>query len=153
LNVAERDALAEVRQISDRIAELESEAARAGLGDHLLARLGSGRGADDYAKYWARETAHTLRRDLAGSESRAVISGRIDVPSLVEDYVSAIPFAARIIDLFTNRRQIDSMAFEFFQQVSPRTNNAAPVPDLAPKPTSGAHRQGRAGPGARRWST
>ena len=39
------------------------------------------------------------------------------------------------IDAFPNRRSVQSYTFEFCRQTA-RTNNAAPVADLAQKPTS-----------------
>jgi Phage capsid family len=64
-----------------------------------------------------------------------VISGSVDVPQLIPEYVTAIPHPVRLIDLFPSRLAIDSMAYEYFRQTK-RTNNAAPVPDNALKPTS-----------------
>jgi hypothetical protein len=64
-----------------------------------------------------------------------VTTGSVDVPALVEPSVTAIPHPARLIDLFPNRIVADSNVFEFSVQ-SARTSNAAPVADLALKPTS-----------------
>ncbi|MFQ6228494.1 phage major capsid protein [Nocardia sp. NPDC002869] len=72
---------------------------------------------------------------MAPAESRAVVSGSIDVPQLVETNVSAIPFHHRLIDLLVNRQTVTSNAFTYVRQTV-RTNNAAPVADNALKPTS-----------------
>jgi HK97 family phage major capsid protein len=69
------------------------------------------------------------------SETRAVTSGSIDLPSLVEPNVVAKPRPARLIDLLVTRQTVGGNAFEYFQQTV-RTNNAAPVADNATKPTS-----------------
>jgi hypothetical protein len=63
------------------------------------------------------------------------LSGSIDVPTLVPQPVVGLPFKNRLIDHFGAGRNIDSQAFEFFQQVS-RSENAAPVADLGVKPTT-----------------
>jgi hypothetical protein len=54
---------------------------------------------------------------------------------LVPQPVVGLPFKNRLIDHFGAGRNIDSQAFEFFQQVS-RSENAAPVADLGVKPTT-----------------
>jgi len=68
-------------------------------------------------------------------ESRAVVTGTVDVPSLMLPYVVETPYPVRLIDLVVNRQVAQTNAYEYYQQVA-RKNNAAPVPDLGIKPTS-----------------
>jgi HK97 family phage major capsid protein len=101
-----------------------------------LATGGDGRAdARSASAAWARNTADTLRRNLGGGEQRAVISGSIDIPTLVMPQVVDIPHPVRLIDLLVNRVGTESMAYEYYRQTA-RTNNAAPVVDLATKPVS-----------------
>lgn len=82
---------------------------------------------------WATRVAGAIT--ALRSETRAVTSGSIDLPSLVEPNVIANPRPARLIDLLVTRQTVGGNAFEYFQQTV-RTNNAAPVADNATKPTS-----------------
>jgi HK97 family phage major capsid protein len=94
-------------------------------------------GPDAYsrAQAWAENTARELRTHLGGgSEGRAIVSGSVDVPTLALPQVVDIPWPARLIDLLTNRAQ-STYALEYYQQTA-KTNAAAPVADLATKPTS-----------------
>lgn len=122
-------------EVNDHITHLE----RSGYGNPVVGairregarhdpRLG-GRGASD----WAARTATAVM--AMGGESRAVTSGSLDVPQLIETEVAAKPRPERLIDLFTNRKTLEGNAFEYFRQ-SVRTNNAAAVADNAVKPTS-----------------
>jgi HK97 family phage major capsid protein len=120
-----------------RIREQRDEIRRSGrLDNPLLARLGAGGGTDanSHAKRWAAETASHMRRAFGG-ERRAIISGSVDVPSLVEASVTAIPHPLRLVDLVGDRQSVDSMAYEYYRQTA-RTNAATAVADLAQKPTS-----------------
>ncbi|HUO39385.1 MAG TPA: phage major capsid protein [Mycobacterium sp.] len=121
--------------LGERVEEVRAEIQR--MGDYERRPLGEGRGMDAnaYCKTWARETVETMRRAMGGTESRAVISGSVDVPFLLPIPVVPTPFPKRLIDAFPNRLQTESMAYEYYKQIA-RTNNAAPVPDLAQKPTS-----------------
>ena len=55
----------------------------------------------------------------------------VDLPTPLMD----LPFPQRLIDVIGNRMSIDSYTFEYYQQTA-RVNEAAPVADLALKPTS-----------------
>ena len=61
----------------------------------------------------------------------------VDVPILVDlpTPLMDLPFPQRLIDVLGNRMSIDSYTFEYYQQTA-RVNEAAPVADLALKPTS-----------------
>ena len=68
-------------------------------------------------------------------EERAVVSGSIDIPSLIEKDIIPISRPVRLIDLFSNRAPVAGNAFEYFVQTV-RTNLATAVADNALKPTS-----------------
>lgn len=128
----------QVKKFDERIAEL-SEELRGPEGSHetegaQAARRATARNLGSNTGSWATRTATALR-SMAPAESRAVVSGSIDVPQLVETNVSAIPYQHRLIDLLVNRQTITSNAFTYVRQTV-RTNNAAPVADNALKPTS-----------------
>ncbi|WP_445160793.1 phage major capsid family protein [Mycobacterium sp. Dal123C01] len=127
-----------IEGLVERAKDLREEVEREGsLTDAQRHAVLGGAGGDSRAASlaWGRTAAQALRRDLGGKESRAVISGSVDIPNLVQPSVVAIPRPVRLIDLFTNRQGVDCMAFEYFR-ATVRTNNAAAVPDLAEKPTS-----------------
>ena len=72
-----------LRELSDRIKETRSELER--CGEHKIAALSSStQSADSYGRMWARDTAERLRRDLGGTEQRAVVAGSVDVPILLD---------------------------------------------------------------------
>jgi len=102
----------------------------------LAHRVASGSGAEQRGRLWSSDTADRLR--AMGGEARAVVSGSLDVPVLLDIPPVAIPFPKRLIDVLGNRMQLqsDGLAYEYYKQTAPRVNNAAPVPDLAAKPTS-----------------
>lgn len=127
----------DIAALDARIAEVKSEQDRAGRGNSLVTRVKSAAGDGTAAatvEAWAHRAAQAFAR-MGGAEGRAVVSGSIDVPNLVEPNVTSIPHPRRLIDLFTNRIPVDGNAFEFFQQTA-RTNAATTVADLATKPTS-----------------
>lgn len=123
---------AAIKDLESQIEETRDEMARAGYGRPDVAAIArattthSGQG-------WAARAAKALQ-DMGG-ESRAISSGSVDVPTLVDPAVTAKARPARLIDLLVNRSALTSNAFEYFRQ-SVRTNNAAPVADLGTKPTS-----------------
>ncbi|WP_068187906.1 phage major capsid protein [Mycobacterium sp. UM_CSW] len=137
----------DISVLDERVGEAAAELRRSGYGDPTVDAVRGGTAAAPGAggpggpdarsasEAWGRNTAAALRRDLGGGEQRAVISGSVDVPTLVLPSVVDIPHPARLIDLFTNRQVSESMAFEYFRQTA-RVNNATAVPDLATKPTS-----------------
>ena len=133
-----RQAVDDVKQLTDRIEFEKEELRRRGVDNPLLQRLSRRRGgsssdAASHSRRWAGEVANRMQQTFG--ESRAVITGTIDVPSLVLPHVVETPWPVRLIDLVVNRMGAESNAFEYYQQVA-RTNNAAPVADLATKPTS-----------------
>ncbi|MCU1701371.1 MAG: hypothetical protein JWR34_7434 [Mycobacterium sp.] len=121
--------------LDERIEDQRAEITRTGHGNPLVQQVRNGDGsAGAHAAAWATE-ALTQMLAAFGGEQRAVISGSVDVPSLIPIGVVGIPHPTRIIDLLTNRVGIQSMAFEYYKQTA-RTNLAAPTADMALKPTS-----------------
>lgn len=132
LTDAERRALADIRALDERIAYQRSEVARMGT----MPSLGGSSDAMAYGRQWAEQVAEKITRAMGhDGEQRAVVSGSIDIPSLVEPEIIAIARPARLIDLFNNRAPLAGNAFEYYQQTV-RTNNATAVADAAVKPTS-----------------
>jgi HK97 family phage major capsid protein len=131
----------QIEGLDELVGEQAAEVERAGLNDPEKMRIrqasstgGSGGcGSAAESRSWAQRTAQTIA--AVHGEARAVVSGSIDVPSLVEANVAAIPHPSRLIDLFTNRIAVQGNAFEFYQQTA-RVNAATAVADAATKPTS-----------------
>ncbi len=88
----------------------------------------------DQGTGWASRAA-TAVLAMGGQEGRNVVSGSIDIPELVEIEIRPKARPQRLIDLLVNRKPLAENSFEFLRQTL-RTNNAAPVPDAALKPTS-----------------
>ncbi|MEZ0363387.1 phage major capsid protein [Mycobacterium sp. pUA109] len=137
--MAFREVSATVESLRKRIDDTKAEIVRSGHGPGGILEttaLGhQGTDADTMGRRLATDIGHALQK-MSG-EQRAVISGSVDVPVLVDLPVPLmdLPFPARLIDAFGNRISIDSYVYEFYQQTA-RTNNAAPVADLGQKPTS-----------------
>ena len=133
-----RAMLADVEDLNSYVELYRSELARAGVDNPLLNRLSVGsQGTALRGHQWGVQVAEKLRRSMShdGSESRAVVSGSIDIPSLVEPEIVAIARPNRLVDLLVNRRAATGYAIEYFRQIV-RTTNADVVPDNALKPTS-----------------
>lgn len=131
-DTAFRSASAAIEQLGERI----EQALRRGEGNpaaEAVARAQARGGAGSRGGGWAARAATAVR--AMGGESRAVVSGSVDVPSLIPGAVTALPHPTRIIDLLANRQTITSNSYEAFVQ-SARDNNAAPVADGGTKPTS-----------------
>jgi HK97 family phage major capsid protein len=134
----------QIDDLDERISEASFELKRSGRGDPDVDKLrsatasvtgaGGGQDARSVSRAWAQVAANEIRTQLGGKEGRAVVSGSIDVPSLVIPEVVSIPYPQRVIDLLVNRVP-STYAFEYYKQTA-RTNAAAPVADLAQKPVS-----------------
>lgn len=131
---------ATLRALDARIAETREEIRRSGADSPIVQAVkaaGHGGGTEPTSRLeadgWARRVANQLC--ARNRENRAISSGSLDVPNLIAPYVSALPWPKRLTDLFTNRIVATSNVVEFYQETA-RTNNAAPVADLAEKPTS-----------------
>lgn len=83
---------------------------------------------------WARQVASKMvaRADEYGI--KALTSGSIDVPAVVEPIVTAPQRPMRVLDL-VSRQRLTATTYEYLRQTV-RTNNAAPVADGQTKPTS-----------------
>jgi hypothetical protein len=129
-------AMTDVKTLNARINDELEDLERMGENSPLFTRTtrgGTGSDAAAHSRQWSGEVANRLH--MTFGEKRAIVSGSIDVPSLVLPYVVETPWPIRLIDLVVNRQVAQSNAFEYYQQIA-RTNNAAPVADLATKPTS-----------------
>ncbi len=127
--------MSDLRALGSRIGEYESELERSRLPEHL-ARISGDLDAMSYGRVWAEQVAEKVRRVMGrDGEARAVISGTVDIPSLVEPNVIPIARPARLIDLFHNRAPVEGNAFEYYRQTV-RDNAATAVADGDVKPTS-----------------
>ena len=121
-----------ISDLTEQAEHYRSELARVGT----IPALGGSGGAMAYGRSWAGQIAERLTRAMSrDSESRAVVSGNIDIPSLVETEIIPIARPLRLIDLFTNRIALEGNAFEYYVQTV-RNNLAKPVADNQIKPTS-----------------
>ena len=126
----------DLRGIEEHIKHLAAEEQRKGADHPVLKRINTSEAsASDYVVRWGDQAVQRLRRVMGGGENRAVVSASIDLPTLVEADVAAIPRPVRVVDLFSNRLAIDSNSFEFFRATA-RANNATVIADMADKPTS-----------------
>ncbi|WP_185291705.1 phage major capsid protein [Mycolicibacterium litorale] len=125
----------DIAALDDRIDETQAEIKRAGHGNPDVEHVRRAqRGGVTEARDWAQRAATELLR--LGGESRAISSGSLDVPSLINPSITPMSRPQRLIDLLVNRLPLnDGAAFEYHRQTV-RTNNAAPVADNALKPTS-----------------
>ncbi|MEU7807887.1 phage major capsid protein [Micromonospora chalcea] len=96
-----------------------------GPGDYVPAGRGS---------KWARQVAGKLIAAADRHGVKALTSGSIDVPSIVEPIVELPARPTRILDLIP-RQRLTGNTYEYLRQTV-RTNNAAVVADAATKPTS-----------------
>ncbi|PJE21530.1 MAG: phage major capsid protein [Mycobacterium sp.] len=125
-----------VSLLEERIADTKAELERCGQDNPTVQRLMAATamgGTTASTADWARRAATAIAG--SGGENRAISTGSLDVPALVLPSVVATPWPKRLVDLFTNRVAATSNAIEYFRETA-RTNNAAPVADLATKPTS-----------------
>jgi HK97 family phage major capsid protein len=123
----------DLRGLNAHIRDTKSELER--MGSYSLKNSG-GQGSMSYARQWAERVAEKLSRAMGGGqEHRAVTSGSIDIPQLIEPEVIPMARPQRLIDLFSNRLGLDGNAFEFYRQ-SVRTLTATAVADAGTKPTS-----------------
>lgn len=84
---------------------------------------------------WATRAATAIRQHRGDGEVRALMTGEINLPQLVESQVVPMARPARLLDMLVNRTSIESNSFEYFRQ-SLRENNADVVADNEVKPTS-----------------
>lgn len=97
------------------------------------ANLAAAMSGETSAPDWSTRAAGAIASMRRGE--RAVVSGSIDVPSIVAPEVYAKPRPTRLTDLLVTRTAVPGNAFEYFQQTV-RTNLADVVADNALKPTS-----------------
>jgi len=116
VQVEDLTARIEAKQESERSAAVAAATQTAAVGD------------------WPDRAAVALRE--MGGETRAVVSGSVDVPALVRPDVIGDPYRPdRLVDLLVNREAISGNAYSYVQQTV-RTGNADVVADAVSKPTS-----------------
>jgi HK97 family phage major capsid protein len=122
-----------LRDLDAQVDDAKADMARRGGNDPETVRLARASMSAD-SESWATRAASTIAEHLGGSESRALISGSVNVPSLIGPVVAKTR-PTRLIDVLINRGSLPHNTFEYLRQTV-RTNNAATVADLALKPTS-----------------
>jgi HK97 family phage major capsid protein len=135
-----REAVSNIKSLDEQIADGEEARQRSGRYDPEVAAItratstvGDPPTTRQSGDSWAKRAAAVLQQ--IGGESRAIASGSVDVPVLVDPAVTPKSRPTRLIDLLVNRSRLNSAAFEYLRQTV-RTINAAPVADQATKPTS-----------------
>lgn len=133
-----RQRTAHIAELDELIVEQTAELERSGLLDPDGQRVRQASGAEGgggatEAEAWAQRAATAIH--AMGGEGRALTSGAVDVPTLVEPNITPLARPARLIDLLVNRKPLEGNAFEYFRQTV-RTNNADVVADNTLKPTS-----------------
>ncbi|GAB7066604.1 hypothetical protein JCM12141A_08930 [Mycolicibacterium hodleri] len=124
-----------VSEIKADLDHLKSELARSGHGDPEAEAVNRATAGRD-SQQWATRAASAIRKANGGSESRAVTSGSVNVESAISPEVTPKSRPSRLLDLLVTRDTLaDSPHFEYWRQTA-RTTAAAPVADLATKPTS-----------------
>ena len=142
--------IARMRQLNAEIDRLEDvlrscEKARAhpgGAADGDGAKGGAGARTLSSTKFalspaarWAAAVADSVFAAARQVGVKAITSGSIEIPTLISTDVFLPERYDRLIDLLVDRQTIETNEFEFLRQTA-RSTQAAPVPDLAQKPTS-----------------
>ncbi|CAN5398602.1 hypothetical protein BH11ACT8_BH11ACT8_04390 [soil metagenome] len=83
---------------------------------------------------WAAEVARRVTKSVGEFGVKAITTGGVDVPNVVEPVIETRTVPTRILDL-VGRKPLAGNEFEYLRQTV-RTNNSAPVADNATKPTS-----------------
>lgn len=121
---ADESILAKARALADEIGDINGTGA------------GNRGGAQVKARDWAAKTADKMTAAAEQFGVKALITGSIDVANPIS--AGVVPMAdnpTRLIDLIVQREPLSGNAYSYLRQTV-RTNNAAPVADLALKPTS-----------------
>jgi HK97 family phage major capsid protein len=85
---------------------------------------------------WSSHVAGMLTEKAATYGVKQIVSGSVDVPTVVDPGVVPVPDAPkRLLDLVIDRATTASNVFSYAREVE-RTSRAAPVPDGQVKPTS-----------------
>jgi hypothetical protein len=85
-----RGMLADLEEMTTQVEEYRANLQRVGT---IPAGLGGSAGAMAYGKQWAEQVAEKLHRSMGGGlERRAVVSGSLEIPQLVE--VDVIPISS-----------------------------------------------------------
>lgn len=136
------DDIAKLKSMSDELTRAKKHAEIADAKSFLRSLSGDGDGgtgrghtASASRESWAKEVARRSTQTTGQFGVKALTTGGIDIPQVIESVVTKPVEPARVLDLLVNRRPLEGNEFEYLRQ-SVRTNNAAPVADGATKPTS-----------------
>lgn len=86
------------------------------------------------AKSWAADVAARVTKSVNDYGVKAITTGGIDVPSIVDPTVPIPSLPARLLDLIPAKK-VEGNEYEYLRQTV-RTNNASTVADGGTKPTS-----------------
>jgi hypothetical protein len=109
-----RATASDINDLTDQCDHYRSGMARVGT---YPAGLGGSDGAVAHAKRWSEQVADKFTRAMGrDGESRAVVSGSLDIPALIEPGIIPISRPTRLIDLLVNRRVAAGQSVEYFVQ-------------------------------------
>lgn len=134
-------AMTKGRQLLDQIKAAKADEAILEQARALAREIGSDQptnrgGTQVKAREWAAKAAEKVRYTAEQFGVKALVTGSVDVPNPISVGVVPMPDnPTRLIDLIVQREGLTGNAFSYLRQTV-RTNNAAPVADLALKPTS-----------------
>jgi HK97 family phage major capsid protein len=132
------------RQVLEQLKQAKSDEAILGQAHTLAREIGSDDngqptnrgGAQVKSREWAAKTATKVLTAAQQHGVKALVTGSIDVANPISVGVVPMPTnPTRLTDLIVQREGLTGNAFSYLRQTV-RTNNAAPVADLALKPTS-----------------
>jgi len=140
--------LARIRELNaeiDRLEDIRRMAEKARRNPHCVDGVGvslsspASRAAavvsSSPASRWAAAVANRVFDAAKQVGVKAIVSGSIEIPTLISTDVALPDRPDRLIDLLVDRQTIETNEFEFLRQTA-RSTQAAPVPDLAQKPVS-----------------
>lgn len=127
---------AEVTNLANEVRKAETAEAKA-----FMKSLGGDAGKSPLSGIggkaaWGAEVATRLTKSVGEFGVKALSTGGIDVPQVIESAPVAMPIEpTRVLDLLINRKPLEGNTFSYLQQTA-RSNAAAPVADGGTKPTS-----------------
>lgn len=85
---------------------------------------------------WAKSVADKMSATSDRYGVKALVTGSIDIPAVVEEAVNIPDVPRRLIDVLIDRKTLRGTNTYSYLRQTAKTNNAAPVPDGGTKPTS-----------------
>lgn len=138
MKAAQRDdqVLADAKALADEIGVPTAGAGYTGVGSAPGGLPDVKAGRHVTGREWAGKAAQKIQATARDYGVKALVSGSIDVPNVVQPGIVPLPAAPqRLIDVIVNRQPLGGNEFSYLRQVV-RTNNAAVVADGGTKPTS-----------------